>query len=483
MAPEPNTTRSERYPTPPDEIPVEPIEWPLRLSQTLLRHENRCPRSAYYYVKNMGTGKSHPMDRGTLTHYAAETLVLDLIVNREESMVARRVTDNMPVDRAEEWLSMQTGALVDELRAKHSQRLHIPHEEADVARICTFHIAMGLDIDPESVLGAERKFVFELRSGWEVSVKADLITLPDDFGAQVDDYKTSIDQPARSEWSRFQTKVAALALLYGFPLDREECSRCGGTGADAAMATNVGDEREDVLLISPGACPKCGGRGSLEVRSDPVGGHLTWVRGREIYPRLSLQRDGSLRRNEETWTRLQLDEFRADLEHAGERITERLQSWRWPARRGSWCSECPGRLECPIAPEMRGYAGSVEDREHAGEMWQLALALKDHAGDLEAAVKGWAKESGESVVVGDLLWAWQTSEVRSLKRKGKTTDWDGFEEAVTGAVERGDPFVLVDWVRTSSRNEFRKTKLADQPQGEVPHVGDASERFGDDSPF
>lgn len=493
-----------KYPTAPDEQPIDPIDFPPRLSMTLMRHENRCPRSAIFYLQYMGTSRSHEMDRGTLAHACADRLMAERMLfegqgpEQKGQPESYAIDTSLPADAQEEALSMQTGALVDAVRRELGDRVHIPAEQADIARICTFHLAMGLDVKPSDVLSVERKWVLDLDAGWEISVKADLITLPDEFGAEVLDYKTQPQPTPASEWDAFQCKVAAVALLYGYPLEREDCRACEGSGVDydADAAIEAG-------ALSPaereGSCRHCGGRGYLEVRGERgagVGAQLRWVRGREIYPRPKLGRDGKVRENSETWTRLELDEFRADLEFAGERITERLLSWVWPARKGSWCTECAGRLECPIPAEMRGFAGAVEDREHAGAMWQLALAMKDHAGDLESLVKAWAKEAGESVEVGDFAWAWQVSDVRSLKRKGKTTDWEGFEEAVRGAVDLGRPFDLRDWIKDGSRNEFKKTKI--EREVEVPHVGrpdedaDAaaarrraglSERFGDDAPF
>jgi hypothetical protein len=473
-----------RYATPPDEEPIAPVDFPERLSQTLMAHENRCPRSAIFYLQHMGTMRSHEMDRGTLAHVCAERLMAERMLHEGEGPERAGQPDRyeidaaLPVDAQEEALSMQTGALVDAVRRELGERVHISAEQADIARICTFHLALGLDVKPSDVLSMERKWVLDLAAGWEISVIADLITLPEDFEAEVIDYKTLPQPTPAGEWDTFQTKVAAVALLYGYPLTKQECESCDGPGVVT--------------------CGACGGRGYVEVRGERgagVGAQLQRVRGREIYPRPKLSRIGRLQDNQETWTRLELDEFRADLEFAGERITERLLSWIWPARRGSWCARCPGRLECPIAPELRGFAGAVEDREHAGQLWQLAQAMKDMGGDFESLVKEWSKATGQSVEMGDYAWAWLTSETKALKRRGKSTDWEGLEDAITGAVTLGHPFKLEDWIKLGRRTEFKKTKV--NREGEVPYVdgadaaaGDAgkrdgagAERFGDDAPF
>lgn len=485
-----------RYPTPADEVPVEPVEWPDRLSQTLLRHENRCPRSAYLYVKTMGSVRSHEMDRGTLAHAAAERLMVDLILHGEDSMVAKRADPSIPTEAQEEALSMQTTALVDEVRREleAAGRVHIPHGEADIARICTFHIALGLDVNPEHVLGIERKFVLDLPSGWEVSVKADLTSTPETGVAQVDDYKTSMYAPSDSEWNPFQVKVGLLALMYGFPVDVVECPRSKWRPCLRTIIAPEGyppipaGERIEVR------CVVCGGRGKFEMRGERIAGGFQRFRGRELYPRKALWRDGTMHRNERDWTRLELDELLQDLDAAGERINERLQSWKWPARKGSWCNECPDESECPLPARARSFEGAVRDREHAEELWEWALAVGDRASGVQALVKAWAADHGASVRVGDLVWAHKTSETRAVKKVGQRTDWDGLVEAIERAANLGEAFDVDEWVKTSHRTEFKKTKVpTDLIDGEVAqHAGSngdardersADERWGADAPW
>jgi hypothetical protein len=221
------------YPESRDQAPVPALEWPERLSQTLLAHHDRCPRSAYLYVKHSGRVKSHEMDRGTLAHACFERLMVDLIQNGEESMVGQRAgSDTVSTAHAVENLSFQTGALVEEVLREFGDRLHVPAHEADVARVCTYHAALGLDVSPEDVLGIERKFVLDLDCGIEVSVKADLIHSPETGRVIVDDYKTSLWVPPADEWSAFQVKTALVAVLYGAPVERVPCPRCDATGVE-----------------------------------------------------------------------------------------------------------------------------------------------------------------------------------------------------------------------------------------------------------
>jgi hypothetical protein len=440
-------------------------------------------------MKHSGRVKSHEMDRGTLAHACAERLMLDLVVHGEESMVGQRAgSDTVSTAHAVENLSFQTGALVEEVLGEFGDRLHLPAHEADVARVCTYHLALGLDVVPEDVLTVERKFVLDLDCGWEVSVKADLIHSPGSGHLIVDDYKTSLWVPPADEWSAFQVKTALLAALYGAPVDRVPCPNCDATGFDR--------------LPGHGKCSMCGGRCSIEVRGDRIGSGWTRFSGREIYPRKDLRRDGLLHRNDGSWTRIELDEFKADLERAGRRLLERMQEPEavWPARKGSWCSICPAEHECPIPAEERDHEGAVRGYDHAVRLWEWALAMKERAGKVEAVVKTWAKtHEGPDLRVGDLAWAWLTSETRSLKRgRGGASDWDGLEEAVRRAAELGEDFVLDDWVKPGRRTEFKKVKVPVEQREELKDVGDAAadgdgvgvdaerdrdRRFGVDAPW
>jgi hypothetical protein len=377
-------------------------------------------------------------------------------------------------------------------------RVHIPHEEADVARVCTYHLARGLDVNPEHVLGVERKFVLDLPCGWEVSVKADLLWTPEVGVAVVDDYKTSLHAPPDSEWNRFQVKVGAAALLYGYPVEKIPCGMCGGSGEIVGVSA-----REQELVGRKVRCEVCAGAGKIETRLERIGGAFSKVRGRELYPRLKLTKTGQLQRNEDEWTRLEIDEFMADLDALGTMVSERLESWVWPARKGSWCNECALPTECPLPQDIRALDGAVEDRAHAAELWQLSLAYKELGSDLEKAVKAWAKASGESVVVGDLEWAWVTSSTTSVRKKGKSTDWEGLIEAIRRAAELGEPFVVGEWIKTGRKQDFKKTKVPEAlpPVGSgevVIHDGadvaaaeraagrvsdDADERWGADAPW
>lgn len=459
--------------------PVAPIDWPERLSQTLARWLDRCPRAGYLYVKTGGGAPTHEMDRGSLAHGALERLMVDLI----------RFGGSRYAGAAEEELSSLTAELVAEVEREHSEWV-VSHEQKDIARLCAYHVALALDVDPESVVGIERKFVLELECGWTVSGKIDLASFPDAQTGQVDDYKTTMYVPPDSGWDPFQAKLYGVLLVFGRPVDRVDCPRCGGTGADAAKVTGL-EGGGELLAVAPGACPECRGRGTVEELGEPIGGRLARVIGREIYPRHDPRKkaDKKLARNERSWSRLELQEFKLDLEAIGNRLTEALRTWKFPARYStSWCGECPAENECPIPRQYRRFAGHIRTEEEAVEAWAWAQREKARVAATEAQVKNFAATQAVPVVVGNERWSWEISEQTKLKVRGGRADWSGLRDAIALALEQGEPFELGDWIKTSGRSEFKKRKLPAEDVSVVKREEprderDAAERWGDDAPF
>src|SRR5690349_9755194 len=68
--------------------PVEPVEPPRRLSQSLLALADKCPRSAYLSIKHNGGAGSLDMNRGTAFHRVAERIVNLCIEHGENSLVS-----------------------------------------------------------------------------------------------------------------------------------------------------------------------------------------------------------------------------------------------------------------------------------------------------------------------------------------------------------------------------------------------------------
>jgi hypothetical protein len=444
--------------------PVEPLaHWPERLSMTLARWLDRCPRAAYLYVKTGGGAPTHQMDRGSLAHEALARMMVDWLGAAATAEQAGAVGEDFTAEeiaaytaeaggyagRSDEEVSSLTAGLVAAVAGEHPE-WEVSHEEKDVARLCVFHGALGLDVNPEHVVAIERKFVLELECGWTISGKVDLASMPENERGQVDDYKTSLYVPPKSEWDPFQQKMYAVFVVWGRPVVREECPYGLRVG-------RPGDERP--VRNAHKHCAHCGGRGYVEHLEEPVGGHLTHVTGRELYPRKDPRKrlDGTLWRNEHTWSRMELLEFLADLNAIGERLSERLETWKFPARYGSWCSECPDEDACPIPRGYRRFAGHIKTEEQATEAWAWAQRMKDKVSDTEKDVKGFVAGQDIEIVTGDFTWSFRTSETRALKKRSGRADWDGLQDAITSADEPLD-LAASGWLKTDKRTEFKKSK-------------------------
>ena len=431
--------------------PVEPLERrPSRLSQTALKHTDACPRSGYLYLKHRGGAANHPLDRGSAFHVFAERMVLELIRQGERSLYAPQPGEDE--DRARREVTSLVHAMVAEILRDRTD-LVVPAREADAIRAMAYHLAVGFDVDPQSVVGVERMFGMEI-GGWWVIGKIDLASLPGLHMAQVDDYKTSLHVPSQEEFeSAFQTKLYALLLLAGVPLDEVD--------------------------------------GEL-VPGEPIGEFLTHARTRMIYPRI-LRPNGTLMYREMTYSRMELEAFRGDVERAVERVQHGLETGEWPARFGPHCTECPAEPECPLPRHLRSFHGAINDDDAAAEAYAWALRMKDRVQSTEKEVKEYVKSTGRPLVVDGMSFGFETSFKRSLRRRGQRSDFEGLEAAVQEAVMYGAPFSIEDWVTERPENKF-KGRPVGVDELEVPDAGrddrsdeererDRDERFGPNAPF
>ena len=425
--------------------PVPPVDRPSRLSQTMLRHMDNCPRSGYLYLKHKGGPSSAPMDRGSAFHLFAERMVVELVARGEKSLFAPAQDGDgggEDLSQAAKDVASLTQAMVEQVFEDHPD-LVMPASERDAVRVMAYHLAVAFDVDPQSVVGIERAFELDLECGWKIVGKVDLAALPTATRGLVDDYKTSLAVPSQEEHAQsFQAKLYALLLMYGRPVDGE-----------------------------------------------PFGSHLTHVTGRMIYPRAKPRETGKglrLVQREATWSRGQLDEFRMDVEALGRRVSDALGSGDWPAQAGPHCSECPAPRECPIPRELRNFAGTILEPEQASEAWEWAMRAKAAVAAVEKEVKAFAKAHG-GVVVGDQVFEWRVSESRRLRSVGGRSDWDGLAQAVLDAATYGTPFDIDEYVRWVPTNTFKGRPLAtdDEMVGEDPPADERSpdEKWGADAPF
>jgi hypothetical protein len=421
--------------------PVEPVEPPSRFSQTLIAKHDDCPRSAYLYLKHKGGPGSHNMDRGTLAHMVFERALKTLIATGE-----RQFSPEDP-----EQAASMMAAIVDEV-LREEPGLVVPRREVDDVREMAYHWSVGYDVDPEHVAGIEQLMVLDLECGWTISGKLDVVALPSVELGQVDDYKSGQAMPSQEEYEgKTQPWVYAVLLCFGTPVTVTPCWTCDGSGVWST----------DPLQPMAYNCSACEGKGRIEERGEPgaLGGHLKGVLCREVYPRPKLRDDGTLHRREILLARTAIADYRADLERMAWQLGERLKSWDFPARSGSWCSACPAAQECPLPVHLRDYAGAINSVEEATEAWEKVQREKARISAIEREVKNFAKAHAVPIRVGDEQWEWQPSEGRALKKVGRGAAWDELAAAVQEAAEFGTRFDVSEWVLPTVSNGFKKTKV------------------------
>jgi hypothetical protein len=442
--------------------PVEPVDPPERLSQTLARLFDRCKRSAYLYMKHGGGTPSHDLDRGTAAHMFAERLMRTLIEQEEPSLYAPAEGED-PVSAARQVASM-TAAMVDEIAAEHPE-LTLPAFEWDAVRQMAYHLAVGLDVDPRNVVGIEQKFVLDLECGLTLSGKIDLASIDGDFGG-VDDYKSSFHVPPQGDFEKsIQVKLYAVLLMFGQPVTKRWINGL----VDPAS-----------LRVTPGAVVPVSGE--VEERHPPLGDGLQFVRGRELYLRY-LTDDLRLRERYSVFSRQQLVDFRLnDLERIGRDLSAALESWKFPAVPGSHCSECPCEPECPLPADLRRHAGEINSEEQAVEALAWAERTSDRVNATRKEVRNFAKSHGP-LRVGDLIFEWRPE-------SSWVTDWPGLEEHVVECAVFGKPLDLPAFRKERVSTKFAKRRLtaeelgeADEVSGDVDVEAERDAKYGVEAPW
>jgi hypothetical protein len=154
-----------------------------------------------------------------------------------------------------------------------------------------------------------------------------------------------------------------------------------------------------------------------------------------------------------------------DLEALGEALSERLQTWDFPARSDpSWCGMCPAENECPIPRQYRRFAGHITSREEAEEAWAWAERISARVKATRKEVQNYAAIAGTEIAHGDFVWEWTLGEPsRRLRTTGGRSDWSGFEQAIADALNHGEPFDLNEWAPVQrGQSTFKKRK---EPKG------------------
>lgn len=401
----------------------EPVDWdvkaPSRMSVTLGRKADACPRDAGLYLKYRGGASSGPLLRGSLGHLFYERMMSTLMLQGEASLVASQEGED-PARAAAE-VSQTTKEWVDQLVEETGWPLS--EAEIDEARVMAYHMAIGNSVDPATVVALEQTFVLELEGGGELIGKVDVAALGADGILQVDDLKTSFYVPPEDDVQKLvQSPWYAAAILWGRPLDRE-----------------TGELGEPLGLDK----------------------YVQWVRCRQVYPRFINPTTGfmSSRGDDKLWGHADLRDKVAAASRVWRRVQRGLNERVWPAKSGDHCSECTAPVECPLPSQLRRHAGTIHTVEQASEAKEWAVRQGDLVRATNAEVAAFVKAEGlASLEAGDELYGFVVSHGTSMKKKGRNSDWDGLRDAVTQAVEFGEPFAVEDFLVTRPKTEFKKIK-------------------------
>jgi len=286
--------------------------------------------------------------------------------------------------------------------------LVLPADEQDAVRAMAWNWGEGMAIDPQTVIGVEVPLEIEV-GGFVVTCKLDLLEA---IGSSIHihDYKTGLNIRRREEIQRgFQGKLYGLAVLFG--VHRE-------TGL------NLGAGINDVWFY-------------------------------ETYPRYRDKESGGLIKKEGVWTRTELAEFRIALERNIERFAESLQTGDWPARDGSWCSECPAPTECPIPAHLRSVE-QITSVSEAEDTFSLKMALERESRRLQAGLRGWVQKTEQPIYVGDYAFD------ATVTQGNEVRDWDEFLTAVMQTVDYGAPLDVTDHIRPKRSAKFAKRKKTEE---------------------
>ncbi len=417
-----------------------------KVSMTMLRHYQACPRSGYLYSKYRGLGTSANLVRGSALHLALER-ALEAMVGQGEAMIP--------------------GDLMKSIVAEVLGELPVPISEHDYIRESAYRWAEEFTIDPSQVLAVEQLVVLEL-GGWNVRCKIDYAEArAGGMVVYVADWKSSRAAPAYEEIARrcpdgslagkgFQLILYALALAYGKPVRVAslECDACSGTGG-----------HDDDL----GLCPLCNGDGTVReeiVEPFPLAAGAERFDLELVFPGME-RSDGTMVRREVSLSRLELGEYRESLIGLLNRLAASERDGDWPAiLSDEACSECPAKNECPIPLELHDHAGLINTAQDAAEASLVVEREGDRLAALRKELKAWAKghEDVEIRYGRDKAWRFVVSESTRIDDK------DAMFDAVERARELGEPFDRSKFVRETVSTNFKPVTLTPEELEEAEGV-------------
>ena len=178
------------------------VEIPDTVGQTFLKYEDRCPRSAWLYLKFRGGPLAHALARGTAFHDFAARATASMIENDEPTIphdVAKAILDEVLTDRID---------------------LVIPAAERDALRAMVWNWSQATSIDPATIILVEQLMTWDV-GGFTIRGRIDL-ALDENGVLVIPDYKTSFNVPSQDDFEGdFQTQLYGALVAFGQTADGE----------------------------------------------------------------------------------------------------------------------------------------------------------------------------------------------------------------------------------------------------------------------
>lgn len=418
---------------------TEPVHTDGRISQTILRKFNQCPRSGYLALKYKGHETGIPLTAGSAVHEIIERSIR-LCITQDENTIPPEIVK----------------AIANEVFAEYP----VPVEEHDRIREMVYRWAAQKAIVPSMVLALETLFEIDV-DGFKVRCRIDFAERVNQHTVAVEDWKSSRAAPAYEDISRrrpdgspmakaFQLVLYGLALRFGHPVREETCPQCGGKGYRTVPNPGGPEDGEE--------CDECLGKGRVEtVEPFPLCGADREFRLAYVFPAIETS-DGRMLARDVTLTRLELDEYMESLRAVVARLRASEESSDWPAQvSDSACSECPASSECPIPRELRIH-GAVETVEQAAETLEVVDRIDAQAKAARKTVREFAKANEVSVRFGlDKVAEF------GYQESVRISDRDGMFEAMERSVRYGEPFDRGEFEKVVRSTPFKvRTLTADE---------------------
>jgi RecB family exonuclease len=171
------------------------IDRPETFRQSLLAKHDKCPHSAFLYLKHKDGAPSHPKTRGSVFH---------LFMQRATDWM---VTESEPMMPGEVATELADSIMADELAP-------LSAEEQDVVRQCAWNWAEATVLDLEALVGTEVDVELEV-GGIKVTGRIDRVEVSGST-MYLRDAKTSLHVMRQEETERnFQRLLYSLAVIEG----------------------------------------------------------------------------------------------------------------------------------------------------------------------------------------------------------------------------------------------------------------------------